>query len=166
MALSQIAISGNISWQLLRAVTGFVDVTQGPDALAFASNNLDVATWNELFAAQYTMLAAGTQVVDLRTFTDLPGNAVTATKAMAIMILVTGATTGVLNVKPDATDGLVWPFENVGFGVNIPGGGMILFSEGATSTGKTINATNKEFLLTNTGAVTLTVTVAALVSTL
>lgn len=154
-----------MTWQLARAVTGFSDVTQGVQSAFFTNNSLDVATWNETLNAQYTIAAAGTQVVDLRTFTDLPGNSATGTKAMAVIILVTGATTDKLNVTPNASNGLVWPFHNTSSSVDIPGGGMLMFSEGPTSPGTTIDGTHKQLLLTNNGAANLVVTVVALVST-
>jgi hypothetical protein len=165
MALTQIGISASMSWTLTKAATGFVDITQGPDAASFSSNALSVATWTELFAAQYTIAAAGTQAVDLRAITDLAGNSATATKAMTFLVLATGATTDLLNIKPHGTNGLVWFFGGTTEGVNVPGGGMLMFSEGATSAGFTIDATHKQFLLTNNGSGSLTVKVVGLVST-
>lgn len=165
MGLSQIGLSAGITWSLTRAITGFTDAVQGPESASFASNALSVSTWNNLFAAQYTIAPAGTQVVDLRTFTDLDANSIsTADKAMAIIILVTGAVADLLNVKTDPTNGLQWFFEDTTKGINIPGGGFIMFSEGASSTGTTIDATHKELLLTNNGAANLVVKVVALVS--
>lgn len=166
MALDSIGISATVSWALSRAVTGFADVTQGPDSLSFSSNSLSTATWTEIFAAEYTLAAAGTQVVDLRTFTDLVGNSVTGTKAMALMLSVSGAATDWLNVKPNSSNGLQWFFGGTAEGVSVPGGGVILFSEGAGSSGTTVDATHKQLLLTNNGAANLTATIAALVSTL
>lgn len=165
-ALTQIGITAAMTWQLSRSVTGFASVTQGNDTASFSNSALSVATWTELFAAQYTIASAGTQTVDLRSFTDLVSNSVTGTKAMALFISTTGAAADKLNVKPNASNGLVWPFENVGYGVNIPGGGCFLFSEGASSTGTTIDGTHKQMLLTNNGSASLTVTVVALVSDL
>lgn len=164
MSLSQVGIGANITWQLSKTVTGFTDVMQGSESAAFASNSLSTTTWNAALLAQYTIAAAGTQAVDLRTFTDLVGTSVTADKAMGILFIVTGAITDTLNVKKHGTNGLQWFFESASFGVNIPGGGMFMFCEGATSTGTTVDATNKQFLLTNNGAASLTVKVVAVLS--
>ena len=123
MALTQIGMSANLTWQLARAITGFADVTQGSDSASF-SNSLDVTTWNTLFTAQNTIAAAGTQAVDLRTFTDFVGTSATADKAVSIIIIVAGAITDVLNVKTHGTNGLQWFFESTTNGVNIPGGGI------------------------------------------
>ena len=125
---------------------------------------MSTTTWNAAFINQYTIAAAGTQAVDLRTFTDQVGSSITADKAMSIIILVTGAITDTLNVKTHGTNGLQWFFESASFGVNIPGGGMLMFSEGETSTGTTVDATHKQLLLTNNGAASLTVKIVAVLS--
>ncbi|VTR93208.1 unnamed protein product [Gemmata massiliana] len=164
MPLTQIGLSASVTWQLSRAVTGFADVTQGSDAAIFSSNGLNTATWNEVFAAQYAIAAAGTQAVDLRTFTDLTGTSVTADKAMAVLVLVTGATGDKLSIKPHGTNGLQWFFGGTAEGVNVPGGGCLMFSEGSTSGGTTVDATHKQLLLTNNGSAPLTVKVVALLS--
>lgn len=161
MPLTLANISAGLAWTLTKTVTGFNAITDSDSSTFSLTPN--VSTFTEPLTAQYTLAASGTQVVDLRSFTDKLGTAVTATKALALLILVTGAAADKLNVKPDASDGLVWPFENVGYGVNIPGGGCLLFSEGASSAGFTIDGTHKELLLTNTGSASLTVTVVAFV---
>lgn len=165
-ALTQVGISASISWTLARAVTGFKSVGQGQDSVAASNSALAVATWTELFAAQYTVATTGTQVVDLRAFTDLVSNSVTGTKAMAIIVLVAGAAADKLNVAVNASNGLVWPFHNTSSSIDIPGGGFNLFSEGPTSTGTVIDATHKQLLLTNNGSADLVVTVAVVVSDL
>ncbi len=165
MALDSVSVQASVTWEMSRANTGFADTTQGSDTANFALSALDAATWDALFAAQYTIAAAGTQAVNLRAFTDLAGNSIAAAdKVLNILILVTGATADKLNVKPHGTDGLKWFFENASYGVDIPGGGCLLFSEGATSAGTTIDASNRQLLLTNNGSAALTVKVVALVS--
>ena len=164
MPLTQVNLSASVSWALARAVTGFADVTHGPDAKSFSLNALDPDVWNEVFGAQYTIAAAGTQAVDLRTFTDFAGTSVTADKALAVIVLVEGAGADRLNVLPHGTDGLQWFFGGTTEGVDIPGGGMLMFSEGADSTGTTVDATHRQLLLTNNGAADLVVTVVAILS--
>ncbi|MBP3956327.1 hypothetical protein J8F10_13635 [Gemmata sp. G18] len=164
MPLTQIGLSASVTWQLARGVSGFADVTQGSDTASFSSNGLNVGTWNEVFATQYAIAAAGTQAVDLRTFTDLTGTAVTADKALALIVLVTGAVSDKLNVKPHGTNGLQWFFGGTAEGTNVPGGGFLMFSEGPTSAGTAVDATHKQLLLTNNGSAPLTVKVVALLS--
>lgn len=166
MPLNSVAVNSAFNWQLNRTNTGFADAVQGPDVAAFSLNSLSVATWTELFGAQYTIAAAGTQVIDLRSFTDLDATSVTGTKALAIQIYTTGAVGDLLNVKGNATNALQWFFDDATKGINIPGGGCFMFSEGASSTGTTVDGTHKQLLLTNNGAASLTVTVVAIVSTL
>ncbi len=166
MPLTSIGISSSFTWQLSRTNTGFANATQGSDSLAFSANTLSVATWNELFAATYTILTTGTQVVDLRAFTDLVSTVVTtADKVLAFQITVTGTATDALNVKPHtASNALVWPFGTTADSINVYGGGSVAYSMGVTSVGQTIDATHRNWLLTNNGAGTLTVKVVALVS--
>ncbi len=164
MALDSINVQAAVTWEQSRPVAGFANVTQGSDTANFALSALDTATWDALFAAQYTIAASGTQAVDLRTFTDLPGNSVTADKVLTILILVAGATADRLNVKPHGTDGLQWFFGGATESVNVPGGGCLMFSEGAASAGTTVSATARQLLLTNTGGAALTVKVVALTS--
>lgn len=165
-ATTQVSINASLSWALSKSITGFQSATQGQDSVSFTNSALAVATWTEIFAAQYVIATTGTQVVDLRSFTDFLANSVTGTKAMALIIAVTGAATDKLNVKPNASNGLVWPFHDASSSIDIPGGGCNLFSEGASSTGTTIDGTHKQLLLTNNGSADLTVTIAALVSDL
>lgn len=163
-ALSQLTLNATIGWLLSKAVTGFSNTVQYQDSLAFNNSSLTLTTWTEVSVQTYTIASAGTQVVDLRSFTDPIGNSVTGTKAMALVIAVTGAVGDRLNVAPNASNGLVWPFHDASSSVDIPGGGFLLFSEGASSTGTTIDGTHKQLLLTNNGSASLTVNLVALVS--
>jgi hypothetical protein len=161
--LTQVSLNASLTWQLARAVAGFTDVLHGPETAAFTLATLDTAVWNELFAAQYVVAGSGgTQTVDLRTFNDLPGNAVTADKALVFVVLVAGAATDRLNVKPHGTNGLQWFFGGTTEGVNVPGGGLLLFAD--AEPGVTVDATHKQLLLTNNGGGSLTVKLLALVS--
>ena len=165
MPLTQVGLSAGINWTLARPVAGFADVVQGGDTAAFDLGGLNLAVWNELFGARYTLGPGATQAVDLRAFTDPAGTAVaTADKVLALLILVAGAAADKLNVKPHGTNGLQWFFGGTAEGINIPGGGMNLFSEGPTGSGTAVDATHKQLLLTNTGGADLTVKLVALVS--
>lgn len=123
-----------------------------------------MATYNQLFSARYTILAAGTQAVDFYSFTNLAGESVTATKIYAVVIVVTGAGSSV-KVEPHGTNPLTWFFAGTTPSITIPGsatpGGLFVFSEGGT---ETMNATTRQWLLTCSGA-TATVDVVAIVGT-
>lgn len=165
MAVTQVSIQASTTFAIERAVTGFTTLAYGPETVSFSLTSLDTATWNVVFAATYTLAASGTQTVDLRAFTDIAGNVISsADKALQLQITVTGAAADLLNVKPHGTNGLQWFFENASYGVNVPGGGCLLFSEGASSTGTTVSATSRQLLLTNNGSAALTVTVIATLS--
>lgn len=165
MSVSAINLNAAITWALAKTNSGFTDTTQGQDSASFNASSLSTTTWNAVLTGYYTIASAGTQAVDFRTFTDLAGNSIaSADKIIAVIVIVTGAVTDTLNVKKHATNGLLWFFENASYGINIPGGGFAMFSEGTASTGTTVDASNKQWLLTNNGAASLTVKLVALLS--
>jgi hypothetical protein len=165
MAVTSVTLQTSATFAIERAVTGFTSVAYGPETVSFALTSLDAATWDVVFAETYPLAASGTQTVDLRAFTDIAGNVISSVdKALHLQVTVTGAPGDRLNVKPHGTNGLQWFFENAAYGINIPGGGTFFFSEGASSTGTTVDATNRQILLTNNGSASLTVTVIATLS--
>lgn len=123
----------------------------------------DESVYNQVFSAQYTILAAGTQAVDFYSFTNLVGEAVTATKMYAVLVKVTGAGAAV-KVEPHGTNPLTWFFGGTSPSITLPGsatGSVFVFSEGGT---ETLSSTVRQWLLTCSGA-TATVDVVAIVGT-
>jgi hypothetical protein len=149
-----------LSWGLEKSNTGRNATKQ--DGSVDYSVAPAIATYTSVFSARYTILAAGTQAVDFYSFTDLAGNAVTATKIYGVLIVVTGAGSSV-KVEPHGTNPLTWFFAGTTPSITIPGsatpGGMFLFSEGGT---EVLSATVRQWLLTCAGA-TATVDVVAVV---
>ncbi len=165
MPLNQLSLGSTLTWQLSLPVTGFAARTQGTDNVSVDLSGISLVTWGELFAAQYTIAAAGTQVVDLRSFTDPTGKAITGTKSLLLYVTVTGAAADLLNIKPNtASNALVWFFGTTADSVNVPGGGALLYTAGAGGTGATVDATHRNLLLANSGAAALTVKVIVVVS--
>jgi hypothetical protein len=102
--------------------------------------------------------------VDFYSFTNLAGEAVTATKIYGVLIKVTGASSSV-KVEPHGTNPLTWFFAGTTPSITLPGsttGACFLFVEGAT---EALSTTVRQWLLTNGGASTATVDVVALVGT-
>lgn len=162
MATTTAAVSAGLTWALEKTNTGFSTTTQkGTVAYAVSPN---VATYNQVFVARYTIAAAGTQAVDFYSFTNLVGEAVTATKIYAVQIKVTGATAAIV-VEPHGTNPLTWFFAGTTPSITLPGsttGSTFLFSEGGT---EVLSATVRQWLLTNSGAASATVDVVAIVGT-
>lgn len=159
MAATSVGITAALSWALEKTVTGF-DKAKQKGQVSYTPAPA-VATYNAVFAAEYTILAAGTQAVDFYSFTDLVGNAVTATKIYGVLVTVTG-TNAAVKIETHGTNGLVWFFGGTTPSITVPAGGCFLFSEGGT---EALSATVRQWLLTNTGSGTATVTVAAICGT-
>lgn len=156
------AIAAALSWSLEKTNTGFAVASQ-KGQLSYSVSPA-VATYNQVFAARYTIAAAATQAVDFYSFTNLAGEVVTATKIYAVMVKVTGASSAV-KVEPHGTNPLTWFFAGTSPSFTLPGsttGAVFLFSEGAT---EVLSATVRQWLLTNTGGASATVDVVALCGT-
>lgn len=164
MPLSQLSLTATVAWQKNVPVPGFADVVQGNDSVSADLSGVALATWDQMFAAQYTVAPAGAQVVDLRSFTDVTGAAVTGTRALLVMVTVAGAAADALNVRPAASAPLQWFFGDTAEGVNVPGGGALLFSAGAGAPGAVVDGTHRNLVLTNTGSADLVVKILVVLS--
>jgi hypothetical protein len=164
MPLQNATMSNNLSWQLTAPRTGFSAAQQGADGISANLNGISFTTFNQLFAAQYTILAAGTQVIDLSTFTNLVGEATGLGHALTISMTVTGTNANVA-LSPGASNGLVWFFGGTSPTISLTTGCSFCFSGPAAGPGQVVNGTHKNMLLTNNGSGTATVKVVVLGST-
>lgn len=166
MPLTQLTLTASLGWTLdVPLAAAFADLIQGPSTTSVNLSGIDLTVWTELYAEQFTIAASGTQTVNLNSFTDLTGQAVTALHALAFMVVVSGAATDTLNVKPAASNALQWFFGSAtSTGVNVHGGGAFVFMDPAGATGSAISSTACDLLLTNNGFNPLTVVVLAVVS--
>lgn len=156
-------LRAKITWAYSKANTGFRATTQAEELGMDVS--LPSGTYQHVFAATYSIAAAGTQAVDFYgPWTALSGESVTATKIRAFYLKVTG-NTGVLKIEPHATDGLEWPMQGTAPYLEITpssGGAQVLHCDG---THATVSAAARQWLLTNTGSATITVKLVAFVGT-
>lgn len=163
---NSLSIRASMGWRLSKANTGLDATTQGPNGLSgtFAPAT---ATFNRVYALASTNIAAsGTQALNLNSFTDLLGVAVTATKACALLITATATVTGgILKIEEHGTNGLTWFFGGTTPSISLPvgttGAGFLVW-QGTT---QTLSSSDAQLLLTNTGSQTITVTVSAVVGT-
>lgn len=155
-------LAASVSWVLAKTNTGFNDTEQKGSA-SFSSAP-SASTYNHVFTAQYSIAASGTQAVDFRgAWTNTAGESVTGAKILGFFIKVTGST-GVLKVEPHSSNGLTWPFAT-GSAVSLTPsttGACWLHCDG---THGTVDGTHKQWLLTNTGSATITVTLVAWIGT-
>lgn len=153
------SVSASITWSAEKANTGFVS-TKFQDSIQ-ASLSLDTAAYTQVFSAQYTIAASGTQAVDFYSFTSGAGEAVTATKILGFLIYATGNST--LKVEPHGTNPLTWPFKGTAPYIEVkPSTGFGLYTH-FDGTHTTLSTTVRQWLLTNTAANSLTVKIAAFV---
>lgn len=145
MALTAASFNATVSWQdLATPVTG-AHTIKNNDTLSL-TNSPAVATYNRRLRKQYSLAAAGTQLIDLASFTD-PYTGATITLTKAIAMLLTG--TQAFRIEPNsAANPLPWFFgiaaNYLTFGAN----------EGFAALKAVTFTTGSKLLLTNQGGST------------
>lgn len=160
MPLESVSTACSIVWEMFKTVSGFENLTQGPNNKSFKQNP-DTATWNQLYAAVHSLASGGgTTTINFRSFTNAVGESVTTTNGiLELYISVSGAGSSV-DVEPGASDGLTW---FMGGPITLVDGSAFKFAQ---TTSQTVDATHKNITLTNNGGSgTASVTVVAIVKT-
>ena len=153
MALDLAQVSIAATWQQSKANTGFASTVQGPDSNALlATLAVGASDADSVYAASGTIASAGTVSIDLQSFTDQLGQAITMTRVYAMLVQTA---TGSLKVEPHGTNGLVWFFSGTTPAITLPPGGGFCFLQ---TTSQTVDATHKVVKLTNTGSPAVTLT--------
>ncbi|MBP3956468.1 hypothetical protein J8F10_14400 [Gemmata sp. G18] len=164
MPLSSFNLLANNTFAFTKTVTDWADLAQGDNQVTFNLSGLDVAAWNQAYAAVLTIASAGSTTVDLKSFTNLAGESVALTKALGIVVKVEG-TSGVLKITPGASNGLVW-FAGATDGHVLRAGESFCQAGDPAGSGITVDATHKTMTFANTGATSIDVTVVIVGSTL
>lgn len=158
MAATSSSIKGSVTWQLEKDVTGFSSIkTVSQTKSVSVSSGFD-----QIYNKRYTIAAAGTQSIDLSSFTNDIGEAVTTAKVLGIALFPTGENS-ICRVEPHSTNGLTWFFTASASDtprISIPGGGMLVFAE---PVGTVVDGTHKVLLVTNTGSASMTLDVVVFV---
>lgn len=151
MALDFATVTITGTWQQSKTNTGFSPTIQGPDSIS-QSTALTVGSSaaNSLYAATGTLAASASSTIDLQSFTDILGQAITMTRVYSIIVKTTDDS---LKIEPGSSNGLSWFFGGTTPSITIPAGGAMGFVQ---TTAATVDATHKTIKLTNTGSVTLT----------
>lgn len=123
MSLSSASATAEITWLLQKSNTPFNPTKQGADSRSF---NLTVPAGVTSVLATQLSLASGTNSdVNFESFTDLAGNAITATKLYGLIVIPDiGATNpgGIITVAKSASNGIAGtPFDTTGSPVTAPG---------------------------------------------
>lgn len=163
MALTSASLRASASWKYSFANTGF-NVSKQQDDLS-GSYSADVAVFNHALITRVTLAAAGTSTIDLYALVPIIGSAVNITKFKGLMFVCSAAATGgQLKIEPGAAN----PFAI--FAGTTPSFTMDVGTDGATffwinGTTKTISATVRNILLTNSGSQSVDCDIFALLGT-
>ena len=158
MALTGFQFVTSTNWALQKSLTPWSNSSEA-DSLYFSLSSVDIATWTQVYVNQLSIAAAGTQTIDISSFTNLVAEATTFAHVLAIYVQPTGAA---ITFAPGAANGLVWFFGAVGNSIAIQDGGYFSYSMPYSSSGQVVDGTHKNLLFTNTGGSTTLVNVVIL----
>lgn len=151
MPITALQLAGNLSVTLNKVIAGFNPVKAGPNQINFDLSAIDLTVYTQAYQGKLTT----TTTIDLTSFTNLAGESVALSKALAMVITCTG---GTCVMTPGASNGLAgWFFPTstaLGNGDN-----MVFLRNPVGTTPVTVDATHKTITFTISGA---TVTVAVL----
>lgn len=159
MTLDSGQLTAGVNWSLSKAHTGLTTTKHE----GRSSSTLNIAS-EQIFLVQYTIASGANQVVDLRSFTNLVGESVTATKLYGLYIKVTG-TNAKIKLEEHSVDGLdLSPLlDGTSPSITVSANGHI--DIGSDANPITIDATHKNIKLSNTGSASGTIFVAVYVGT-
>lgn len=159
-----LATTATFGWTQIKSNSPFAQNKQGPDNLT-ARATPDTTTFNYMQLGNTTIAANAATTLDLYSFTDIFGTAVTATKALGILLKATATTNGaMMRVSPGNTNPLQWFFSGTG---NLSTSNTVTLNVGTSNTcclmvmdgsTATINSTSRNILVSNPGNNTFTLT--------
>jgi len=150
-------------WIYRRTIPGYAPSRQR--GTFTSSLNADTTEYNHKIFDQYTLIAGGTQIVDLRQFvSEVSGESVTASKVLTLELKATGDAGGKIKIQPYSSNGLVWPFGDASDSITLRVGELgqctLAIQDGDAAV---VGDAERNILLTNTGTETVTVLFAATV---
>jgi len=154
MPLSNLTLNANVQWQLSKTNSGFSSTTFGPASSNFNLNGINLTTFNQLAALEYTSIASsGSETVDLTSLTNLVGESFSFGHVLGIMVLPVGQP---CTFGPGAANPQQWFFGGTTETIIAPAGSGFCYSAGPTDTGSAVDSTHKTLTFTNSGAGTMT----------
>lgn len=171
MPISALELSALLKFTLTKTVTGWEDIEQGENEFSLLLTDIDTDVWNQVYAAKHTLAAAGTATIDLRSFTNLAGEAVVMTAALGIAVKFEHSdptdVAGELTIGAGASNGLAaWFLPDMVIDAPTAGSTRTLVMCGDTADeGVTVDATHKTIDLENTGTDAIVATVIVIGST-
>ncbi len=163
MPLADLSLVAALKFTLEKSVAGWPSIVQGEDSVTLSLAAVNLGVWSQAYAANLSLAGAATTTVDLRSFTNLAGEAVVMNRVFGIVVQVVPDVAAdddcELVVEPGAANGLVWNMADI----TVMANQTYLMTEAADdTTGTTVDGTHKTLKFTNDGADALTATVVIL----
>lgn len=168
MPLSAATLRANCTFDFVKPITNWADLTQGTNQVQFGGV-IDPEVWDDAYAAVLSLAGGADTTIDLQSFTNLAGEAVVFTAVLGIVVRVVptvAASAGVsLTITPGASNGLAW-FAGATDGLVVGANESFALCGDPDGDGVTVDATHKTLNFENTGADAASVTVVIVGSTL
>ena len=110
MPLTQLSITGQISWAQSLPIPNFQPRNQGRDSKSFNANGVDLDKYNEIYAAVFELSDGMGVEIDLQAFPNLLAEPISFERVLAMEVLVQGEGCEV-QVSPGDTNPLDWFFR-------------------------------------------------------
>ncbi|HEY1188102.1 MAG TPA: hypothetical protein VGE74_10620 [Gemmata sp.] len=154
MPLETAALSANCQFDFVRPVSGWADLTQGPNQVTFGGA-IDTAVWDSAYAAVLSLAGGASATIDLSAVTTLAGESVALTAVVGIVVQVTPDVAEnadvTVAVSAGASNGLEW-FTSGTEALTIRANGALTIAEDASGAGVPVDGTHKTLKFENTGA--------------
>ena len=153
MALTALQILTSTVWVQTNPVTGFSTAKHPGGNEKSVLPTVSAAAANRVYITEATLAASASITIDLRSLTEpVFREALTPVRGYSIQLIGTGSA---WRLDPGAANPLQWFFGGTTQQINGGAGAMFCFAD---PTAVTINATNRNIRITNTGGGTLTYT--------
>ena len=143
MALDTVRFAAIVEWAQSVVNSGFDDSKNSGKSYSAPTITTSSAA-NRIYFTSQTIAAAGTLTLNCQSLTDALGQAIVATRIYGIWFHTTGAA---LRMEPDASNGLVFPFDDASDKLTIKTEGHFMC---VANTATTVDATHKNITFTNT----------------
>jgi hypothetical protein len=144
MPITALQLAGNLSVTLQKVIAGFNPVKAGPNQVNFGLDGIDLTVYTQALQQKITT----TTTIDLTSFTNLAGESVNLSKALAMVVTCAG---GSVVLKPGASNGLAAWFFGATDGIKFADGDSMIFLRNPNQTPVTVDSTHKTITFTVTG---------------
>lgn len=152
MPITNIQMQAAFSVTLQKLISGYNALKAGPNQINFSLDGIDQTVYTQAYQGKLTT----TTTIDLTSFTNLAGESVNLSKALAMVVSCVG---GSCVLKPGVSNGLSGWFFGSTDGIAFADGDSMVFLRDPTKTAVTVDGTHKTITFTITGSPTVTVVI-------